>query len=192
MARCLHKFSNRTPTLTELETLHPLLLTQDQVPWDPGHFYDDPSNDYIRNRDIWIQEDAENERLHAKRPAAYQDAIDKDNIHYVQSSASTVLLNTVPEVKANLMHISDLPNPDLYYYDPSDGLVCPAERTVLGESVCLTILADHVDHSNLDNAFVPEIVPSDPHTSRLSRATSKKVDLETLRPYFGWRPVDVI
>ena len=195
MARCLHQFSNRTPTITELETLHPLLLTQDQVPWDPGHFYDDPSDDYVRNRDTWIREDAENERLHAERLAAYQDALDDDNIHYAQSSTSTDVPHTVHSAQATLMHDSDLPQPDLYYYDPSDGLICPAESKVLGESVCLSLHAEYVmslDHSKLDNTFVPDIVPSDPYTSRLSRATSKKVDLETLRPYFGWRPVDVI
>ena len=121
MARCLHQFSHRAPTIAELETLHPLLLTQDQVPWDPGHFYDDPSDDYMRNRHVWIREDAENERLHAERLAAYQDALDDDNIHYAQSSTSTDFPHTVHSAQATLMHDSDLPQPDLYYYDPSDG-----------------------------------------------------------------------
>ena len=50
-----------------------------------------------------------------------------------------------------------------------------------------------MDNNQILNGYSSDIIQtSDPHASRLSRALSKKVDLDSLRPYFGWRPVDVI
>ena len=170
LSRCLCHFGNRVPTTRELNTLVVHSLTQDQVPWDPASFYDDPSPDFATNRALWIQEDSENLRLNAERLASYKDDLDAGNYNTKTLGSSDDFSHTDTQTHG--------------------------DSAPLGETVCLNIHADTVldmDNNQILNDYSSDIIQtSDPHASRLSRALSKKVDLDSLRPYFGWRPVDVI
>jgi hypothetical protein len=130
-------------------------LTQDQVPWDPASFYDDPSPDFATNRALWIQEDSETLRLNA-----YKDDLDTGNYNTKTLGSSDDFSHTDTQT-----HSDSAP---------------------LEEIVCLHIHADAVldmYNNQILNDYSSDIIQtSDPHASRLSRALSKKVDLDSLRP----------
>jgi hypothetical protein len=105
-----------------------------------------------------LAEDSENLRLNAERLASYKSDLDAGNYKTKTIGSSDDFSHT--------------------------GTQTHSDSAPLGETVCLNIHADTVldmDNNQIPHDYTSGIIwTSDPHASRLSRALSKKVDLDSL------------
>jgi hypothetical protein len=110
-----------------MNTLTPVPLTQDQAPWDPAGFYDDPSPHFITNQSFCMQEDSDNKLFPVERLSSYEEDLDTDNFNTKTDDESDDIFHT------DTHHTSD--------------------GTLLEEVICLNIAANIV--LEMDNSQVP-------------------------------------